>query len=54
MGELGARLAAVPATERAAMVEEMSAARRRAATASRIIIALQVFAIVLMAIGHYV
>lgn len=54
MGELGARLATVPAPERAALVEEMSAARRRAAAASRIIIALQVFAIILMAIGHYV
>jgi len=54
MADLGARLATAPAPARAAMAEEMSAARRRAAVGSRIIVALQVFAIVLMAIGHYV
>lgn len=54
MGALGARLASASAAERPALVAEMSAARQRAATASIVVVVLQVIAIVLMALGHYV
>lgn len=54
MGEIGGRLASVRDAERAGLIAQMTAARRRAATGSRIVVVLQVIAIVLMAIGHYV
>jgi hypothetical protein len=54
MASLGARLAAATDADRGALLSQMTAARERAATASRIVLALQVVAIVLMAIGHYV
>jgi len=54
MSELGARLPSAPEAERAALGAQMAAARQRAATAARIVIVLQMIAVVLMAIGHYV
>lgn len=54
MGELGARIASAPESERGALAAQMAAARQGAQTASRIVVALQVIAIVLMALGHYV
>jgi hypothetical protein len=54
MDALGARLASVPEEERAAIAAEIAAARQRVVTYSRIVIALQMIAVVCMAIGHYV
>jgi hypothetical protein len=54
MATIGGRLASAPESERAALSAEMAAARQRAATFSRVVIALQAIAVVLMAIGHYV
>jgi len=54
MSELGARLASAPESERAALAGQMAAHRSRAATAGRIVTILQMIAVVLMAIGHYV
>lgn len=54
MGEIGARLASARDTEPADLIAQMTAARRRAATGSRIVVVLQMIAVVLMAIGHYV
>ena len=54
MSELGVRLASAPESDRAALASQMAAHRGRTATASRIVIALQIVALVLMAIGHYV
>jgi uncharacterized membrane protein len=54
MGELAARMATAPEAERAAIASQVAAARQRAETASRIVIVLQIIAVVLMAIGHYV
>ena len=54
MGDLGARLASAPDAQRAALTAEIADARQRIETFSRIIIALQIIAVVLMAIGHYV
>lgn len=54
MEQLGARLATAPDAQRAALAAEMTGARQRIETFSRIVIALQVIAVVLMAIGHYV
>ncbi len=54
MGELGARMATAPESERAALGSQIAAARRSAETASRVVIVLLVIAVVLMALGHYV
>jgi len=54
MGEIGARLASAPESERAGLAGQLAAYRRRASMASRIVVALQLLALVLMAIGHYV
>jgi len=54
MGELGTRLATAPDSERAALASQMAAARQRTANGARFVIALQIVAVVLMAIGHYV
>ena len=55
MSTIGARLASLPeGPERTAAIAEMSAARQRAATASRIVILLQAIALATMAVGHYV
>ena len=54
MGELGARIGSAPEGERAALAAQMAAHRRRATTASQIVIVLQFVALILMAIGHYV
>jgi uncharacterized membrane protein len=54
MDALGARMATAPETERAGLAAEMAAARQRVVTFSRIVIVLQMIAVVLMAIGHYV
>ena len=53
-GETGARLASAHDADRADLMAQMAAARRRAATGSRIVFVLQLIAILLMAIGHYV
>ena len=54
MGELGARLASASEADRGALAAQMGVHRSRAATASRIVVILQMIAVVLMAIGHYV
>jgi len=54
MDALGSRLATVPEPQRAAIAAEIAGARQRVVTYSRIVIALQMIAVVLMAIGHYV
>jgi uncharacterized membrane protein len=54
MGDLGARLATTPEAQRGALVAEMAAIRRKTATFSRIVIVLQVIALLCMAVGHYV
>jgi uncharacterized membrane protein len=54
ISDIAGRLASARDTERPDLMAQLAAARRRAATGSRIVIALQVIAIVLMAIGHYV
>jgi uncharacterized membrane protein len=54
MAAIGPRLASAPDSERAALAADMAAARQRAATFSLVVIVLQVIAVVLMAIGHYV
>jgi hypothetical protein len=54
MGEIAVRLSSAPEPERAALASQMAAARRRAQSGARIVIVLQIIAIVLMAIGHYV
>jgi hypothetical protein len=54
MAALGARLSSATDTDRAAIAADLAATRSRAATASMIVLVLQVIAIVLMAIGHYV
>jgi hypothetical protein len=54
MVDLGPRLAAAPEPERAALAAEMAAVRRRVVTFSKVVIVLQVIAVVLMAVGHYV
>lgn len=54
MADLGARIAAAPETERAALAGQLAAHRSRAAAAARIVIILQMIAVVLMAVGHYV
>jgi hypothetical protein len=54
MSELGARLATAAEAERPALAAQMASHRARAALASRIVIVLQIIAVILMAIGHYV
>jgi len=54
MGELGARLATAPEAQRGALASELAAIRKKTATFSRIVIVLQMIAVALMAIGHYV
>lgn len=54
MAAMGARLASERDTDRADLIAQMTAARRRATTGSRLVFLLQLIAIVLMAIGHYV
>jgi hypothetical protein len=54
MAELGARLASAPEAERPALAAQMATHRSRAAAAGRIVIILQMIAVVLMAVGHYV
>jgi uncharacterized membrane protein len=54
MAELGPRLAAAPDAERGALAAQMAAAQQRVVTFSKVVIVLQVIAVVLMAIGHYV
>jgi uncharacterized membrane protein len=54
MGELGARIATAPDSERGALAAQMVTHRQRATTFSRIVVVLQLIALVLMAIGHYV
>jgi uncharacterized membrane protein len=54
MSALGARLSAVSEAERGPLLTQIAVARERAATAARIVIVLQMIALVLMAIGHYV
>src|SRR5262249_9745828 len=54
MSAMGARLATASEAERGALAAQMTAARKRAATFQRVVIALQAIAVVMMAIGHYV
>jgi uncharacterized membrane protein len=54
MASLGARLSTAPDAERGTLAAQMARHRSRAAAASRIVVVLQLVAIVLMAIGHYV
>lgn len=54
IGELTDRLATAPPADRAVLGGEIAAAQARAGTGSRIVVALLVIAISLMAIGHYV
>jgi uncharacterized membrane protein len=54
MSELGARLATAPEAERGALAAQMATHRARAAAAGRIVMILQMIAVVLMAVGHYV
>jgi uncharacterized membrane protein len=54
MAALAERLPSAPEGERAKLAADMAAARSRAASASIVVLVLQVIAIVLMAIGHYV
>lgn len=55
MADLGARLSSMPeGPARTAAAAEMATARRRAQTAGHIVIALQMLALVCMAVGHYV
>jgi uncharacterized membrane protein len=54
MAELGPRLAAATDAERGALAAEMDAARQRVVVFSKVVVVLQMIAVVLMAIGHYV
>jgi hypothetical protein len=55
MGQLGGKAMALPeGPERAAMLQQSNAARDRGVTGARIVLALQLVAVVCMAIGHYV
>jgi len=53
MAAIGARLGSAPDAERAALAAEMDAARQKAATFSRVVLVLQMIAVVCMAVGHY-
>src|SRR5262245_47681375 len=51
----GARMAGLPeGAERAALAQRMAALRQRMATGTNVMIVLQVIALALMAIGHYI
>lgn len=54
MSEIGTRIGAAADAERPALAALMAAHRSRASTAARVVIVLQMIAVVLMAIGHYV
>ncbi len=55
VADLGARLGSIPeGPARTSAAADMAAARRRAAIAGRIVIALQTIALACMAVGHYV
>jgi len=55
MASLGAQLPSMPdGPQRTAALAEMSAARNKATTFGRIVLLLQVIALITMAIGHYV
>ena len=54
MSELGVRLATASDAERPALAAQMATHRSRASAAARIVIILQMIAVVLMAVGHYV
>jgi hypothetical protein len=55
MSALGPRIASMPeGAERAALAAEMTAARDKAATFARVVLVLQVIALITMAIGHYI
>jgi uncharacterized membrane protein len=55
MTDLASRAAAAPeGPERAALTAQVTALKRRASTGGKIVLALQVVALVCMAIGHYV
>jgi uncharacterized membrane protein len=54
MGELGGKAMAMPeGPERAALLQQSTAARDRGITGARIVLVLQLIAVVCMAIGHY-
>jgi hypothetical protein len=55
MAALGPRIASMPeGAERAALVAEMTAARDKTATFGRIVLVLQVIALITMSVGHYI
>jgi len=55
MGELGGKALSLPeGPERASLMAQSDAARQRATTWGRVMLVLQVIALVLMAVGHYV
>ena len=55
MGELGGKAMALPeGPERARLMTESNAARDRGSAGARIVLVLQVIALVCMAVGHYV
>ena len=55
MGDLGGKAMALPeGTERAALMTQSNAARDRGLTGARIVLVLQMIAVVCMAVGHYV
>jgi hypothetical protein len=55
MGELGGKAMALPeGPERARVMGESNAARDRGVTGARVVLALQMVAVICMAVGHYV
>ncbi len=55
MGDLGGKAMALPeGSERGGLTNQLAAARDRAITGARIVLALQMVALICMAIGHYV
>ncbi len=55
MGELGGKAMALPeGPERARVLNESNAARDRGIAGARLVLVLQMIALVCMAIGHYV
>lgn len=55
MAVLGPRIASMPeGAERAALAAEMTAARDKTATFGKIVLVLQVLALITMAVGHYI
>ena len=54
MDALASQIASAPDAQRGALAAEMAATRQRTLTFSRVIVVLQVIAVICMAVGHYV